>query len=279
MVEAAALEKLPVLHVVHTTDPGALLALPAMQLLQYDIPVLPIYVPVPHRLHVTVPVVAAYFPVLQSMHVVSNVCEFWNWPTEHGTHALEPVMKRRYPAGQYVVHDAAPITDTVDPAHAVPIDAPAAEYVPAAQGVHAVAPAVTYVPAGHMLQLLPAQNDPEGQLHVGEPAHAIHTDAPALEYVPGPQGVHVAEPAVAANVPLGHGLQLPLSHVVPAGHVHEPEPAVEVEPAGHDIHSVDADDAVYEPAGHAVHSVTAPKPSPYWPIGQGNGAVMPAFGR
>jgi hypothetical protein len=115
--------------------------------------VLPIYVPVPHRLHVTVPVVAAYFPVLQSMQAVSNVCEFWYLPTEHGTHALEPDMKRRYPAGQYVVHDATPTTDTLEPAHAVHTEAPTPEYVPAAQGVH-VAP---YVPAGHKLQLLPAQ--------------------------------------------------------------------------------------------------------------------------
>jgi hypothetical protein len=91
--------------------------------------------------------------------------------------------------------------------------------------------------------------------------------------------VHAVEPAAAEYDPFAQVLQLPLPHEVPIGHMHEVEPAADVEPAGHAGH-------VYRVPGVELNvliaqggqTVADPSVSPAVPAGHRMQAVIPEFG-
>lgn len=105
------------------------------------------------------PVAPWYRPALQWSHVLMRDLA-WNWPAAHGVHR----------------------------------GASASEKVPAAQALHSV-PSVNS-PARHTMSEQEVAPVPRA---VEPAAHAVHTLAPAAEYVPDAHATQILAPAAAAK--------------------------------------------------------------------------------
>ena len=147
----------------------------------------------------------ANLPPVHSMHVFSPTC-LENLPTSQVVHATDPCVSLYFPAS-HSAHDEPP--DVI-------------EYVPAPQSMHRADPVdVLYVPAVHAVHRPPSGPEepvlhvqlvkaelPAGELEfVGQVMHVI--TATAVEYVPAPQSVQLADPVDVLYFPATHAVHVP----------------------------------------------------------------------
>jgi hypothetical protein len=151
----------------------------------------------------------AYLPPAHSMHVFSveaPTC-LENLPTSQVVHEADPCVSLYFPAS-HSTHDEPP--DVI-------------EYVPAPQSLHRADPVdVLYVPAVHAVHRPPSGPEepvlhvqlvkaelPPGELEfVGQVTH-VEITATAVEYVPAPQSVQLADPVDVLYFPATHAVHVP----------------------------------------------------------------------
>ena len=156
----------------------------------------------------------ANLPPAHSMHVfsVKAPTSLENLPTSQVVHGTDPCDSLYFPAS-HSAHDEPP--DVI-------------EYVPAPQSMHRADPVdVLYVPAVHTVHSPPSGPEepalqvqlvkaelPAGELEfVGQVMH-VEIAVTAVEYVPAPQSVQLADPVDVLYFPATHA-----AHVPPSGPV------------------------------------------------------------
>jgi hypothetical protein len=226
------------------------------------------YIPAPQSVHTADPVDAVYLPATHAVH----------GPPVGPENPVLQMLQLTLPAGE----------EEFD-GQAMHAEAPTAvEYVPVPQSVHAADPVdALYLPATHTVHGPPVgpENPVLQMLQLALPAgeeefdgQAMHAEAPtAVEYVPSPQAVQLADPVDVLYLPATHAAHgPPFGPIAPALQVQlvkAPLPAGELDPAGQAlhvefaeaptaveyvpppqfVHAADPVDILYLPATHAVH--------------------------
>jgi hypothetical protein len=179
-------------------------------------------------MHLLAPTPSELLPDSQSRHAVAPSRDA-NLPPAHSMHVFSvkaPTSLENLPTSQ-VVHGTDPCDSLYFPASHSAHDEPpdVIEYVPAPQSMHRADPVdVLYVPAVHavhsppsgpeepalQVQLVKAELPPGELEFVGQVTH-VDIAVTAVEYVPAPQSVQLADPVDSLFFPATHAVHVPPS--------------------------------------------------------------------